>query len=167
MRVLDQEEFMRLISVLALSSLILGGVSCSTESRSENTTKMSRCPVCGMSVEEYPNFLCQLQLKDGSLLSFDGPKDMFTYYQNPGKYHPSAQPSDIVSVKVSDYYSLERIDGRAAYYVTGSNVSGPMGNELIAFEKEDDAQEFMVDHAGKSLLRFKDVTPRTIEELNQ
>ena len=33
-----------------------------------------------------------------------------------------------------------------------------MGRELIPFEKVDDAKEFMKDHKGKVLLKFKEVT---------
>jgi nitrous oxide reductase accessory protein NosL len=58
------------------------------------------------------------------------------------------------------------IDGREAWYVLGSDVYGPMGRELIPFEKEADAKEFMKDHAGKTLIRFNDVTPDLIKGLD-
>jgi nitrous oxide reductase accessory protein NosL len=34
----------------------------------------------------------------------------------------------------------------SAYYVLGSDIYGPMGRELIPFEKEADAKEFIKDH---------------------
>jgi nitrous oxide reductase accessory protein NosL len=58
------------------------------------------------------------------------------------------------------------IDGYHAYYVTGSDVYGPMGKELIPLEKETDAKEFMKDHKGQSILRFKDVNHETIRLLD-
>lgn len=124
-----------------------------------------RCPVCGMFVEKYPDFLTQVIFKDGSRAFFDGVKDMLKYYFNLKKYQADKEISDIDSIYVKDYYSMNYIDGFKAYYVMGSNVYGPMGKELIPFEKEEDALEFMVDHAGKQLLGFSDIVQDTMAEL--
>ena len=51
--------------------------------------------------------------------------------------------SDIAVIYVTDYYSMKPTDGRKAYYVIESNVFGPMGRELIPFEKEPEAKEFL------------------------
>jgi nitrous oxide reductase accessory protein NosL len=116
-----------------------------------------KCPVCGMFVAKYPDFVAQVIFKDGAYAVFDGTKDMFKYYFNLKKYAPAKQIEDIASIYVTDYYSLEPIDGTMAWYVVGSDVFGPMGKELIPFARETDARGFMKDHKGKSLLRFKDV----------
>jgi nitrous oxide reductase accessory protein NosL len=91
---------------------------------------------------------------------------MFKYYFNFGQYNPSKKLSDIDSIYVTDYYGLTFIDGYKVVYVIGSDVYGPMGRELIPFEKEGDAKEFMNDHKGKSLLRFKGVTMEVIKPLD-
>lgn len=119
-----------------------------------------------MFVAKYPDFLCQIIFKDGSYALFDGAKDMFKYYFDLKKYNASKEVSDIAAVYVTDYYSMNPIDGRTAYYVLGSNVFGPMGNELIPFEKEGDAEQFLADHAGKTIVRFKDVTPDSLKGLD-
>lgn len=125
-----------------------------------------KCPVCGMFVSKYPDFLAEILFKDGSSLFFDGTKDMFKCYFNLKKYHPSKNLSDIDSIYVTSYYNLTLIDGSKAYYVTGSDIYGPMGRELIPFEKEADAKEFMKDHKGQSLLRFTDVTADILRGLD-
>lgn len=125
-----------------------------------------KCPVCGMFVAKFPDFLAQILFKDGSYAFFDGTKDLFKYYLNLKKYNPTKNLSDIDSIYVTDYYSLTFIEGLKAYYVGGSNVYGPMGKELIPFEKEDDAKEFMTDHIGKSLSKFKDVNHDIIKSLD-
>lgn len=125
-----------------------------------------KCPVCGMFVAKYPDFLAEILFKDGSYSVFDGAKDMFKYYFNLEKYNRAKRLSDIDCIYVTDYYSLNFVDGLKAVYVTGSNVYGPMGKELIPFEKEADAKEFMSDHAGKSLLKFKEVTVDLIKDLD-
>lgn len=126
----------------------------------------SKCPVCGMFVAKYPDFIAQVVFSDGSRDYFDGAKDMFKYMFNLKKYSPDRQTSDIKKVFVTDYYSLEPIDGKEAFYVIGSDVFGPMGRELIPFKEEEDAREFMVDHSGKSLLKFHAVTPAVVQGLD-
>lgn len=129
-------------------------------------SQKDKCPVCGMFVAKYPDFLAEVIFKDGSYALFDGPKDMFKYYFNLKKYNPQKSEGDIDSLYVTDYYSVTLIDGYTACYVTGSDVHGPMGRELIPFSKEADAREFMKDHRGKVLLRFKDVTAAVIGGLD-
>jgi nitrous oxide reductase accessory protein NosL len=119
-----------------------------------------------MFVAKYPDWVAEIIFKDGSYAVFDGAKDMFKYYFNFGKYNPSRKLSDIDSVYVTDYYGLTFIDGYKAVYVIGSDIYGPMGRELIPFEKEGDAKEFMKDHKGKSLLPFKGVTIEVIKPLD-
>ena len=125
-----------------------------------------KCPVCGMFVAKYTDFIAEVLFKDGSYAVFDGAKDMFKYTLNLKKYNPSKNVTDIDSIYVTDYYSLTLIDGLKVFYVIGSNVYGPMGKELIPFEKEAEAKEFMSDHSGKSLLKFKEVTPGIVKTLD-
>jgi nitrous oxide reductase accessory protein NosL len=125
-----------------------------------------KCPVCGMFVAKYPDFLAEILFKDGSSAFFDGTKDMLKYYFNLKKYQPSKSISDIDSIYVTNYYDLTLTDGLSAYYVLGSDIYGPMGRELIPFGKEADAKEFMKDHQGKSVLKFKEITDKVIRTLD-
>ncbi len=125
-----------------------------------------KCPVCGMFVKKYPDFLAQIVFADGTARFFDGVKDLFKYYFDMERYTNKQTIDDIAFIYVSDYYSLEPIEGHSAWYVSGSAVYGPMGKELIPFAGEDDARQFMQDHEGKSLLRFKQITPKLISELD-
>lgn len=138
----------------------------SEEAKALEYSKNDKCPVCGMFVAKYPDFLAQVVFKDGSYAVFDGVKDMMKYYLNVAKYNPSKKVEDIDSILVTDYYGLKPIDGRKAYYVAGSDVYGPMGHELIPFEREEDANEFMVDHLGKSLMRFDGVTADLLKSMD-
>jgi nitrous oxide reductase accessory protein NosL len=124
-----------------------------------------KCPVCGMFVAKYPDFVAEIVFKDGSYTVFDGVKDMFKYYVDLNRYNPSKTPSDIRSIYVTSYYDLQPADATRAFFVIGSNVYGPMGRELIPFVAENDALEFMKDHAGKQILRFGDVTAEVLKGL--
>ncbi len=137
-----------------------------SQGRPVKPTPKDKCPVCGMFVTKYPDFLTQIVFKDGSYAVFDGTKDMFKYYLNLKRYNPKKSLADIDFIYVTEYYNLSWIDGFQALYVVGSDVFGPMGKELIPFEKEADAKEFLKDHKGQSLLKFKDITPDIIKSLD-
>jgi nitrous oxide reductase accessory protein NosL len=90
----------------------------------------ARCPVCGMFVAKYPDWVASLTFKDATTVYFDGPKDMFTYYLNPGKYVRHKALRHYLSLcKRLLFSSIHRWS--AAFYVSGSDVTGPMGKELV------------------------------------
>lgn len=125
----------------------------------------AKCPVCGMFVAKYPDWVCSMTFRDSTSVYFDGPKDLLTYYLNPGRYGPAGKQTDIAEIHVKDYYSLAIIDGRQAFYVIGSNVLGPMGKELVPFARKDDAEGFMRDHRGVKILRFAEITQSVLKGL--
>ncbi len=120
-----------------------------------------RCPVCGMKVAKYPSWIAQLHAVGEPVVMFDGVKDMMAYYFYPKKYDGGGDMA-AADIWVKDYYSLQWIDGRKALYVVGSDVLGPMGDELIPFEKRDAADNFMKDHQGKTILAFDDIEAEMI-----
>ena len=128
-------------------------------------TPTDKCPVCGMFVAKYPDFLAEIIFTDGAHALFDGAKDMFKYFFDLKKYNPAKQQADIATIAVTDYYSMKPVDGKTAWYVVGSDVFDPMGRELIPFQQEMEAKEFAKDHAGKQILRFDEVTPALIKGL--
>lgn len=128
--------------------------------------KNARCPVCGMFVAPYPHWVARIVRKGKPTLYFDGVKDMMAYYFHPGKYGGhKVGPDDKILVR--DYYTLKSIDGRKAYYVGGSDVWGPMGNELVPFSSKGAAKSFLADHKGKKILAFGQITDRYVEALRE
>ena len=152
--------------VLALTLTLTLSLTHGGERKPIKPSQKDKCPVCGMFVAKYSDFLAEILFKDGSYAVFDGTKDMFKDYFNLKKYYPKKRLEDIDSIYVTDYYNLALIDGYHAFYVIGSDVYGPMGKELIPLEKEAGAKEFMKDHKGQSILRFKDVTHEMIKGLD-
>ena len=124
-----------------------------------------KCPVCGMFVAPYPNWVGGIVYKDGGRFYFDGPKDLFTFYFAPEKYGSARKRADIADIYVTEYYSVATIDGRKAFYVIGSDVRGPMGNELVPFAMKTDADGFLKDHRGQKVLRFEEITPAMLKSL--
>ncbi|MDR4653315.1 MAG: nitrous oxide reductase accessory protein NosL [Nitrosomonas sp.] len=129
--------------------------------------KKDRCPVCGMFVYKYPKWVAQIYFNDGTSYFYDGAKDMFKNMFEPQKYTPGKTVEMITGIYVTDYYEVELIEGRTAFYVIGSDVLGPMGHELLPFKDMESAQEFLHDHKGKSIIRFEEVTPALIESLDR
>jgi nitrous oxide reductase accessory protein NosL len=115
------------------------------------------CPVCGMFVSKYPEWVATVLYKDGHAHHFDGAKDMFKYLLDMPKWAPGHQAKDIETIAVTEYYALQKIDAKEAFYVIGSDVYGPMGHELIPLANMDEAKEFMQDHKGVKIMRFDQV----------
>ena len=125
------------------------------------------CPVCGMLVAKYPNWVATITWKDGHAHFFDGAKDMFKFLHDLPKYAPGHRKEDIAGIYVTDFYNLERIDARKAIFVTGSDVLGPMGHELVPLTTQAEAEEFKRDHQSLRILCFDEVTPPLQEQLDQ
>lgn len=115
------------------------------------------CPVCGMVVSKYPEWTASVVFRDGHVHHFDGAKDLFKYLHQMSKYAPGHPRADIARIAVTEFYDLQRIDASTAWYVIGSNVTGPMGHEFVPLASREDAVEFMRDHAGRRLLRFEEI----------
>ncbi|MEA3331333.1 MAG: nitrous oxide reductase accessory protein NosL [Campylobacterota bacterium] len=141
----------------------------------EGTVKVTedeKCPVCGMFTYKYPRWAAQIFYKHNDHehhYSFDGVKDMMKFYFDPmawGNYKTSTR-ENISNMLVTDYYSQKAIDPRTAYFVIGSDVYGPMGNELIPFANESDAKSFYMDHRGTKIIQFKNIKEKEVYKLDE
>ena len=124
------------------------------------------CPVCGMFVSKYPAWVATVQYQDGHSHHFDGAKDMFKYLHDLPKWAPGHRTEEIKAIGVTEYYGLQMIDARQAFYVIGSEVYGPMGHELVPLATEEDAREFMRDHKGVKIMRFAQVRQKLLKSLD-
>jgi copper chaperone NosL len=116
------------------------------------------CPVCGMLVSKYPNWVATIVYKDGHAHHFDGAKDMFKFWHEPAKYAAGHKREDMAAIWVTDFYNLQPVDARKAFYVIGSDVLGPMGHEFVPLATREDAADFLKDHKGRRILSFDQVT---------
>jgi len=123
----------------------------------------SKCPVCGMFVSKYPKWVALIEV-EGKKNYFDGVKDMMKFYIFDADF--PYDRAKISSFLVSDFYTLNRVDAKKAFYVIGSDVFGPMGDELIPFSSQKAAQNFMMDHAGRKIVSFEDISPKMIMALD-
>ena len=123
----------------------------------------AKCPVCGMFVAKYPKWVATMEV-EGRRYYFDGVKDMMKYYIFDGDF--PYDRSHIGSMQVSDYYTLEAIPAKEAFYVLDPDVYGPMGHELIPFKDLRSAKTFMEEHHGKKIVRFNEITDSIVMALD-
>lgn len=126
--------------------------------------KNERCAVCGMMVAKYKPWLTQIHADDTKPVMFDGVKDMMAYFVDPTAYSGGGD-METAEIWVKDYYTLKWIDGRKAFYVVGSDVMGPMGEEFVPFETTGAAENFRNDHKGKKMLSFTEIDPEMVKEM--
>jgi len=146
--------------------LLLALCLCGAGPVPEKPSPKDKCPVCGMFVAKYPDWVARVAYQDGAVAWFDGVKDLMKYYFRLDRYSPGRKVSDMATIRVTDYYSLSPIDGRTAWYVAGSDVYGPMGKELIPFANKAEAEEFLRDHRGVRILTFPEITPELLKSLD-
>ena len=129
-------------------------------------TKLSekeRCPVCGMFVAKYADWVSQIRMADNTVRVFDGVKDMLVFFLNPTAYGASRE--SIREMWVKDYYTLDWLDLKVAWLVIGSDVYGPMGHEFIPFSTKAAAENFMKDHHGTRILRLDEITDPLVQSM--
>ena len=96
----------RMIMALSMIFFLAAGQGWAAGADPVKPTPTDKCPVCGMFVAKYPDFVAEVLFKDGSYAVFDGMKDMMKYYLDMQKYEKARSLSDIQSIHVTDYYSL-------------------------------------------------------------
>lgn len=152
-----------IISILSLLIIACKENKAPKASMPEKPAEISsehRCANCGMYTGKQPNWEEKIISDDKGILYFDGPRCMFKILLDP-----ETTPKSIDEIQVKDYYSLQYIDGKRAFYVIGSDVLGPMGNELVPFRTLTAAEDFSKDHKGKKILTFDEVTMDLIIKL--
>ena len=157
---------MKSIILSVLICILAYTFSFAAEPQLTKPAKKDKCPVCGMFVAKFDQWLAQIVVPGSEPLVFDGVKDMMVYYFNPARYGGDIDASK-AEIWVRNYYTLEYIDGRRAFYVLGSDVLGPMGDELIPFSARDEAENFRKDHHGTEVVGFEDITAGQIMEMKK
>ncbi len=122
-----------------------------------------KCPVCGMFVAKYPKWVGLIVVGEKKYY-FDGAKDMMKFYIFDADFPYDRKK--IETIKVTDFYTLEGISAKEAFYVIGSDVYGPMGNELIPFKTQEAAKNFMNDHRGEEIVHFDKITAKMVMALD-
>lgn len=119
-----------------------------------------RCPVCGMFVKPYPNWMATLTFENSPQLFFDGPKDMLRYYFAMPAQGSATKPGrdSLQGIYVTDYYTTRVLPVVEVFFVIGSDIPGPMGYDLVPIAGREAAESFAQDHGGKKIVPFDELT---------
>ena len=121
--------------------------------------------MCGMFVAGYTQWVAAVVLRGGPVRYFDGPRDMFRFYFDVGRFESKRSREDVEALYVTEYYSTRMVRAETAHFVLGSDVLGPMGPELVPVQGAEAARTFSADHRGRKVLAFGDVTPELLSGL--
>ena len=112
-----------------------------------------KCPLCGMYSARYPKFNCQVVFKDGSYEAFDSAIGLLVYLHFPDKTGLKLKP--VAGIYFKDYLKEGWLEADKAFFVTGSEIRGPMGVQFLPVDSEQAAEELRKQAKGKDIIHFK------------
>lgn len=139
-----------------------GNVTAKQETLENIPEETTDCRQCGMPSEDFKQWRGCIETQNGSKLRTCCPRCLFLSVLNEDK-----APKNIRSLTVTDYYESKEINAKAAFYVIKSEKIGPMGHDLVPFETQAAAEEFLKDYKGKKIVRFHEVNLPLIQELTE
>ena len=130
--------------------------------------KNTTCLVRHIQLYKNPKWVAKIELKNGKVAYFCSPKSMFEFYFQPGKWYEFGvrKEEDFAKIIVTDFNTLKPINAKEAYFVYGSRVTSPAGDDLVAFSSKKEAQEFVKQYGGSRIFSFDKVPSGLIKLLN-
>ncbi len=130
----------------------------------KNTTGLVR----HLKIYEYPAWVSVIDLNNGERIYFSSPKGMFEFYFRPGKWpeYNIKSESDFKDIYVTDYATSKPVKAKGAFFVYGSDVTSPAGDDLVPFDSYKNAEKFSKEHNGKRIFGFREVNRGLINWLN-
>lgn len=123
-----------------------------------------RCPVCAMLPVRYPRFAAAIELQDGRTYYFCSPGCMLKAWLHPDIFL-GTQASQLKRPVALEYLSGEALDARGVYWVSGSDVVGPMGPALVPLKNDTHLEAFRRRHGAKHVFRLDELTHDNWETL--
>ena len=127
-----------------------------------------RDPVYQLEIDKYPKFEAELVLKNGTPVRFCSVKAMMNFYFHPEKYPEYRVKSrdEIDKMFVKDYITGKEINAKDAWYVFGSRLVGPHGDDLIPLSSKTNVELFMKKYGGTRVFRIDKFTFGLIKYLD-
>lgn len=126
-----------------LGLAVLSGVACGSRG-----PERARCAECGMYVDLAPRWQAGLTTAAGRVMLFDTPICMLRFLRTP------EGGAGAHGAWVTDYYTQRRIPALDARFVSGTDVVGPMGRELVPVADDEAAARMIRDHHGRAVHRL-------------
>ncbi len=125
-------------------------------------------PVYQLKVDDYPKFATKMVLKNGKKIRFCSVKAMMHFFFAPYRYPEYGVKSseEIDKIYVKDYLSGKRVDAKKAWYVFGSRLVGPHGDDLIPFASKTRAELFVKRYGGTRIMPFEKLSAGLVRYLD-
>jgi len=133
-----------------------------------NYDKNTTCLVRHIAVYKDPKWVAKIEVRNGKIVYFCSPKSMFEFYHRPGKWYDIGVRSerDFSKIVVTDYSTGKPINAEEAFYIYGTSVTSPAGDDLVAIKSKESAEKFSAEFNGKRILKFDEVSDALIRLLN-
>ncbi|MBL0722108.1 MAG: nitrous oxide reductase accessory protein NosL [Sulfurovum sp.] len=130
----------------------------------KNTISLVR----NIKVYKNPKWVAKIRTMDNKDIYFCSPKSMFEFYHRPAKWFSVGVKSekDFKEIVVTDYLTNRAIDAREAYFIYGSRLTSPAGDDLVAISTKEEATRFSKENNGKRIFKFIEVPDALIKLLN-
>lgn len=139
-----------LVSVLLSVFLLACSEQSSVVYQAAEITDGDECHVCGMLINRLPGPKAQAVF-DKQQVKFCSTRDMVSFVQEEENTHRVSQvfvhnmhDNNWDSPKSASY-----IDGKSAWYVSGSSQKGAMGPTFASFDTEENAKAFALEFGGE------------------
>ena len=117
------------------------------------------CFNCGMGSQDFPKWHVKVNTSSEETW-FCSPRCMFQALTDP-----KSPLKNIEHIHAKDFYELKDLDAKQAFYVIGSDVLGPMGNDFVELKDSLAAEDFKKDHQGARILRFEEVNENLLNQV--
>ena len=130
--------------------------------------KNTTCLVRHLKVYKDPIWIAKIKVRNGKTVYFSSPKSMFEFYFRPGKWYELGVKSerDFSEIVVTDHATMKAINAETAWYVYGSNVTSPGGDDLVPFASKEAADNFSKEHNGHRVMPFDKISDALIKLIN-
>jgi len=157
----------RYVSIVLLAALSLGAGDLNTSGNEAKAAEVpvakefrsSRDPVYLLEIDKHPKFAAEMELKNGKKIRFASVKSMMNFFYHPEKYPGygvGPRGKEIGELYVRDYLSGELVPAEKAWYVFGSRLVGPHGDDLIPLGSKTRAV-FVQRYGGTKVMDYKEL----------
>jgi copper chaperone NosL len=133
--------------------IVLFGMANWALAQSVEIESHKKCPLCSMYPARYPKFNCQIVFKDGGYEAFDSTIGLLVYLHFSDKTGKTLTP--VAGVYFKDYLKGGWLEADKAYFVTGSDIRGPMGVQFLPVDSEQAADNLKKQANGKDVVHYK------------
>lgn len=147
----------RLRATVAACVCVALVVACGGDGEPALAQATDRCAHCGMFIAADSGFTAGATTAAGAAVAFDSPKCLFRWLGQPAG-------AGATGAWVTEYFTRAHTPVDDALYVLGSDVTGPMGRDLVPVAPRERAEHFATSHGGRVLSRAE-ITGEIVEGL--